>query len=118
MKVFAIAVFTLLTLSASAQVIDTVGPKNKQPVWRGPANKNTDPVVPPTYTDTVHRQQPGSSIPPPPQIITPPAPNNNPNYNQPYNPTAPSVPPTQTNPTSPATPTLPGRNDGTPPGLM
>lgn len=114
MKVIIIAVFTLLTYGASAQVIDTIGPKNNQPVWRGPANKNTDPVVKPTYTDTIKRQQPG----------VPKLPGNNPqpgnpvpNNTRPYNPTAPSVPPTQTNPTSPPTPTIPqDRSNGVPPG--
>lgn len=119
MKALIIATFTLLTFSASAQVIDTIGPKSNPIGTRGPRNQNTDPVVKPTYTDTVKRQVPGSMFPTVPSNIPPQQPGNPfPNYTQPYNPTAPSVPPTQTNPTSPATPVIPGRSDGTPPGLQ
>jgi hypothetical protein len=112
MKLIALAVCALLTYSASAQVIDTIGPKIKPTLTRGPRNQNTDPIVKPTYTDTIKRQPPQGTNPQPnlatPKDISQP---------QPYNPTAPSVPPAQTNPTSPATPTIPAdRRDGRPPG--
>lgn len=114
MKLIAIAAAILLTYSLQAQVIDTIGPKSKQPVTRGPRNQNTNPVVKPTYTDTIKRQPPQGTNPQPsratPKDISQP---------QPYSPTPPSVPPIQTNPTSPATPTIPqDRRNGVPPGTF
>ncbi|UPT65576.1 MAG: hypothetical protein M0D57_13650 [Sphingobacteriales bacterium JAD_PAG50586_3] len=113
MKIIAIAAAMFFTINMQAQVIDTIGPKSNPNVTRGPRSQNTDPVVKPTYTDTIKRQPPQGTNPQPnwsaPKDISQPQPNNNS--------TQPSVPPTQTNPTSPATPTIPqDRRNGVPPG--
>ena len=109
MKLIALIACSFLAFGAQAQVIDTLGPKNPQQGTRGPRNQNTNPIVKPTRTDTVKRQEPGSTFPVPGTYTpptTPPVPHNN---------TAPggTNPPPQNN-TSPPTPQLPGRPNTTP----